>query len=133
MSLIVALPCAGGIVVCADSQETSGTSKGPVEKIVSREAGPYRALYVGAGNSGSLIDGLGDRIFDELAIGGDAFLTVKTTVRDYHRNEVQLYPGEDSDKYLTGFVCAVRDNTGMSLPLLKFGGGSVEILRDVLY
>src|SRR5215831_7764239 len=88
MSLIIALPCRDGVVICADSRETAGHYKVGVKKAELKRCGRFDVVFGGAGNDGNLSDGLRDSIYRELnsESGGNAEDTVRAAVAEYYRN-----------------------------------------------
>src|ERR1700694_1737646 len=62
MTLIAAFWCVGDqAVLCADSQETWGTYKTSVDKIIPQRIGLYDVAYGGSGLA-DFVDGLGDAL-----------------------------------------------------------------------
>jgi ATP-dependent protease HslVU (ClpYQ) peptidase subunit len=69
MTFIASFRCHGGIVMCADSQETIGDYKLIVEKLTPVDAGKY-TIALGAAGLGNLADSLLDQVQDWVATWG---------------------------------------------------------------
>jgi hypothetical protein len=65
MTIAAGFVCTNGIVMCADSQESSGDYKFPVEKLLIRETESIQAVLAGAGH-GPMIDMASGRVFRSL-------------------------------------------------------------------
>jgi hypothetical protein len=68
VTIAAGLVCADGIVMCADSQETSGDYKWPVEKMVVDSRYGFPLIIAGAG-FGAAIDNAIERIVSRLRGG----------------------------------------------------------------
>src|ERR1043165_9611480 len=95
MSLIIALPCHDGVVICADSRESAGQYKASVNKIEMRRLGPYEIVFGGAGNDSNLIDGLDDAIRRAFTEAKDVSVVpeirIRRTVSAFYKHEVALH------------------------------------------
>ena len=117
VTLIAAFRCDGGVILCADSQETVGDYRVNVKKIEPAATGVYRAVIGGAGH-GPLIDGFAERLRDELATwtGGlkppDLKRNIRKLLLDYHRNEVAVTPIKRKDKEIRFIICIRDASTG---------------------
>lgn len=108
MTLIVAMKCVNGVVVCADTQETYGGYRVSVNKIAPVDAGKYQVVIGGAG-LGGLIDAFADDFvdavndwpkgLDEKAIK----IRIRNLLREFHKQEVSLHPAQD--KILDFIIC----------------------------
>jgi 20S proteasome alpha/beta subunit len=100
MTIAAGFVCRDGLVLFADTEEQEGYTKTSVEKIRTTEDDGRSFVIANAGN-GYLADSLVDRLFDALASTKkekDVLPAIRTTLIDFHRNEVALYPCDDSGK-----------------------------------
>ncbi len=111
MTLIAALRCENGVVICADTQETVGSYRVSVDKIAPREVGEYELVIGGAGNSGGLIDDFTES-FSRSVEGWPAKLSeqdirlkIRRALFEFHRDTVNYYPAAPDDKLLEFIIC----------------------------
>lgn len=134
MTLIAALKCLNGVVVCADTQETCGDYRVSVNKIAPIEAGKYQVIIGGAGELGGLIDTFTDdfvravngwqRGLDEQAIR----TKIRQLLLNFHKEEVSLYP-PPSDKRLEFIIC-VKDKQSPNAFLWQTDGSGVQSIQN---
>ena len=115
MTLIAAIRCADGVVLCADSQETvdipeRGQYRVQVNKIQPQDAGNYQVVIGGSGD-GPLVDGFTDGFIEQVTLWESKLTapTMKGKIRnllhDYHRNEIALSAAFEDDKHLSFVIC----------------------------
>lgn len=140
MTLIAGIRCAGGVVLCADSQETidvpdRGQYRVQVNKIAPQDAGYYEVVIGGSGDA-ALVDGFTDSFVEhvsdwqELLSGSEIKSKIRTLLHDYHRNEVALSAAFDDDKYLTFLIC-LKPKTGNMVHLWKALGPTIREVNDL--
>lgn len=134
MTLIAALPCETGLVICADSQETVGDYKVSVNKVTPVRCGRWIVVFGGAGNDSALIDGLEDAVRMALsAVDQSPFDAVKSAVAEFHRVEIALHPGDAATKRLEALVCVKDGRDDQALPcLFHISGPVVRTVDDSL-
>lgn len=109
MTLVAALRCPDGCVVCADSQETVGQYRVSVQKIEPFEAGAFQVAIAGSGENGDLIDDFVQRIRDTLGTSTISTLTefkalVQSEIHEFLDVEVAAYTKQE--KRMSFIVCA---------------------------
>jgi 20S proteasome alpha/beta subunit len=101
MTIVVGLPCNGGVVLGADSEEGTGIDKTSVQKVANLGGENYRCLIAGAGD-GDFIDLAVQRIRSRLSSGlsqADMHTAMQDVVTDIHENQIDRYPeGERLDR-----------------------------------
>ena len=95
MTIAAGLVCEDGIVLCADSQESAGQFKWPVEKLTFTQKFGYPVIVAGAG-FGPAIDNASQRILARLEGGYDSpdanVDHIQTILRDIHENDLENHP-----------------------------------------
>ena len=131
MTFIASFRCHGGIVMCADSQETVGDYKLIVEKLTPVDAGKY-TIALGAAGLGDLADSLLDQVQDWVATWG-IFPTQKLKdklrhkIYAFHKNEVAVYPEDDpQNKRITAILCLKQRDSTEPAVLLEICGSTVK-------
>jgi 20S proteasome alpha/beta subunit len=112
MTLIAALPCPNAVVLCADSQETSGDYRLTRQKITPEgmgRLGQFSVIIAGSGHS-QIIDafvlGLQERMKGEGTSKIEDFARiVREVLRHVRQEELPYLP--DDDRYLEFIVAAV--------------------------
>jgi 20S proteasome alpha/beta subunit len=100
MTFAAGIMCSDGIVMCADSQETAGDLKWPVNKLAFPKTtlGDFHILIAGAG-FGSAIDAASQKIFDRTAMSGydhdQTRRVIQEVLREVHEKDLQYYPTND--------------------------------------
>lgn len=135
VTLIAAIRCFEGAVLCADTMETVGDFRSPVHKIQPLDCGSYWLAVAGAGH-GELVDGFVELL--RLSVEGwkakqsDNVIWgyLRDAARDYHEHEVALYP-EDSDRdKRTQFLVCIKPKDVMGLSLWQIHGPIVTPVGD---
>src|SRR5580658_11062313 len=104
-----------GIVLCADSQETCGHYRAPVEKIAPRNVGNFRMVVAGSG-PGPLIESFIVKLERRLSLSSattlpEFVIEVEQELQDFYDTDVRLYPGAEDDKWIKMFVGALSTVT----------------------
>jgi hypothetical protein len=133
VTLIVALKCAEGVIICADSQETLSVPipqgyadyRCQVDKIKIQHLNHYDLVVGGAGH-GPLVEGFSDQLIDAVR-SWDADLdvaTIKDKIRqllfDFHRNEVALSAAYDRE---IDFIVCLKHRAAGRDPMLWLTAG----------
>ena len=110
MTYIAGLQTDGGIVLCADTQESHGDEIVYVEKIESHDCGQYKIALAGAGRT-ELIDGFIAAVTEAVRkadpSGADALKgCVASCLAEFYRNDVRLFPGKQ--KGISFLIAATR-------------------------
>src|SRR5690348_8012987 len=90
VTLIAAFRCLEGVVICADSQETSDYRRGHVNKVARLDGERYQAVIAGAGEWGVLVDGLAENLIEEIETWPEDYgkrnikRKITATVKDYY-------------------------------------------------
>lgn len=122
MTLIAGFKCEGGVVLCADTQETTGAAKYSTEKLEAYERDWCRVGIAGAGNYGDLIDTMVDRIRsgldrDKPTTSESVRHSISTTLINVHDNEVRAYPAGRPEDEIVELLIAVRPEQEQSAEL----------------
>src|SRR6476646_1110430 len=75
MTVAAGFVCKDGIVLCADSQESAGGYKFPVEKVLTR-IDPYTEIAIAGSGYGPLVDMASQRIAKNLMGGYEDYLII---------------------------------------------------------
>lgn len=136
VTLIVAIRCETGVVVCADSQETVDNDyRVTVRKIKPRDCNHYDLVVGGSGDIGGLIDGQARALEESVkawpsgASEEDCRTWLEGIVGTYSDDQVMPYPADLSEKILR-FVICVRDKTSSSVFLWKTEANIVQPVDD---
>ncbi len=103
--------CYDGIVMCADSQESAGDYKFPVQKLVAKRSSFSDAIIAGSG-VGPLVDMATERI--HRAIWGGcrdyetAELVIGNVLNGLYEKEFRLYPASDQDDTFIELLIAYK-------------------------
>jgi hypothetical protein len=113
MTLISSRRTRLGIVLCADTQETTGDYRTAVPKIVPKDAGNFQIVVAGSGH-GPLIESfiikLGRRISDSPATTLTEFVVeAEQELQDFYGTDVRLCP--DEEKTLKMLIGALSRET----------------------
>jgi hypothetical protein len=112
--------CAEGLVLFADTEEQEGYMKTSAEKIRSSSGKDWHCIIANSGH-GALADSLIDRIFETLESappGANSKLLkglIRKIVVSFHRDEIALYPSENSLK-MVGLILGLQ--VGSDFPVL---------------
>ena len=127
MTIAAGLVCTDGIVMCADSQESYGDYKWPVEKLLIDEKFGFPLIIAGAG-FGPAIDNAAQRIADRLRGGfGDPAVVedhIRSILRDICENDLAHYPINNLNDTAFALLVALR-TTGKGFPRLYETSGSL--------
>lgn len=132
MTLIVAMKCVNGVVICADTQESYGGYKVSVNKIAPVDAGKYQVVIGGAG-LGGLIDAFADDFVDKVndwpkGLDEKAIKTrIRNSLRDFHKEEVSLHPAQDK---ILDFIICVKGKQSSDIFLWKTDGPGVLSVQN---
>lgn len=140
VTLVAAFRCEGGVVLCADSQETidipeRGSYRVNVDKLERKDAGQYEVIIGGAGD-GALVDGFVDQFAERVSEWQGEYQEsemlgrIRQFVRDYYAIEVDLSPAHPDDKNL-GFVICLRRKSDGALSLLRTVDLHVRSVSDL--
>ncbi len=135
MTLIAAFRCEGGVVLCADQQETVGGIRVAVNKIKPQDCGSYQLAFAGSGN-GDLIDGFADTLrldveqwpprLGENVVRGN----IRNVLLDFHENEVRLYPANSSDDKLNHCLVCIKPKDSPDVFLWELRGSVIVPIGD---
>jgi hypothetical protein len=140
VTLIAAFRCLNGslpsVVICADTQETRGDFRVPVNKIEIQDSDSshYELAVSGAGALGDLIDdfteSLGWAVKSwEAGLGEQALrLKIKRLLVEFNKNEVAHYQTKE-DKLLEFIIC-IRDKGTTDIHLWKTSNTGMWVVRD---
>jgi len=136
LTLIAAIRCVDGVVICADSQETIDDDyRVSVRKIKPRDCNHYDLVVGGAGDIGALIDGQAGAIEESVkewssgVTEEDCRIWLEAALATYTDDQVRRYPAELREKILRFVVC-VRDKMSRSIYLWKTEANIVEPVDD---
>lgn len=112
MTIAAGFVCSDGIVLCADSQESAGDYKFPVEKLVTDQSGLFQIAVAGAG-AGSLIDMAVGRIIRAFRQDcPENYYAVEDRIADVlsalYNKEFQLYPFYQEEDRIIELLVAVK-------------------------
>jgi hypothetical protein len=129
MTFIAAFRCKGGIVLFADSQETTGDYKLIVEKLTPREAGNY-TIALGACGIGDLADSMLDRLIDSVSAWDttspkELKELLRTEVQTFHSTDVATYPSGGKSKRIKAVLCIKHKDSDFPL-LFDIAGSTVK-------
>jgi hypothetical protein len=119
MTIAAGIPCADGIVMCADSQETYGDFKWPVKKLALPPAtiGDFSILISGAGFC-SAIDTATHKIFERTAMSAPSYThtihIIEEVLKEIHEKDLPCYPTHDKESLQ--FRLLIAFNSGQSDP-----------------
>jgi len=95
MTVAAGFQCNDGIVICADSQESSGDYKLPVEKLLAK-SDPWTEVVIAGSGTGPLVDMAAQRIARALLGGYGDYRVIEDRVGDVltglYETEFRLYP-----------------------------------------
>jgi hypothetical protein len=137
MTLIAAFKCSKEqAVLCADSQETWGTYKTSVDKIIPQRIGPYEVAYGGSGLA-DFVDALGDALESGLEQSRAFSLrTIQSEIQRiitafYASEPIKAYPVDwnDPNAAVSGVIC-IRVVRSSKVFLFKFSKTVVLPVRD---
>jgi 20S proteasome alpha/beta subunit len=151
VTLIAGLKCADGIVLAADTEESTSLTRGRARKLLSRtfQKGKNTLVVAVAGaGSAPLIDAAVEQIFDAIETSkGSRLNQLKKVISDallvFYSNHVSVYPSREPFEKVIDLICGVR-GAGGELALYKTSGpllstvtgfvlsGSGEILRHIV-
>jgi 20S proteasome alpha/beta subunit len=111
MTVAAGFVCKDGIVLCADSQESAGGYKFPVEKILTR-IDPYTEIAIAGSGCGPLVDMAAQRVAQSLMGGYDDYLIIENRIADalaeLYEKSFRLYPVENQDDSIVELLIAVK-------------------------
>ena len=116
-----------GVVICADSQETSENYRIEVKKLETKSLGNYDLIRCGAGNTAELIDGQVRAIEQNIphwpaSLGEEAIrLKLESLLLGYNARHISQFPAEQDDKKLK-FIFCLRDRQSSNIYLWKSSG-----------
>lgn len=132
MTLGAAIRCNGGVVLCADSQESVGEFQYPVEKLRLRPTSFEVIGIVGSGRSG-IADMIADELERSLEGGYDDIPSYKERVEDtltrLYKDVLAVYPGTDEVRHVDTLV-AVRPINLEYVGLFKCEANAVSNVQD---
>lgn len=124
MTIVAGFKCEGGIVLCADTQETAQDLKLWVEKLNSYEQAWCQAAFGGSGH-GDMLEMLIQRIKSKLDKGYDNIAEVsdciRQALREGYEQEINLHPDPANEKIVT-LLLAVRPRAEKTVTLFKSTG-----------
>lgn len=110
MTMIAALKCSDGFVLCSDSQETVGGYRVSRQKLTPFYCGNFELAVAGSGNNGALIDSFAQRLQDNLGVASVQSLAelrsfIRKELLDFIKNEAAGYSRKDKDMH---FIIGAR-------------------------
>jgi hypothetical protein len=112
MTLIASIRCKEGIVLCADAQETVGSYRVAVQKIIPFSVAGCQLIIAGSGHA-DLIDSFVMAAHDAIAARGTAGCDIKglrsllhDTLVDFYAKDVRLCPDPKRTKRMRLFIAA---------------------------
>lgn len=112
VTIAAGFKCEGGIVLCADTQETSGDIKLSVQKLVRYEREWCQAGLAGSGWNGILIDTLIQNIMHALDRGYDDIgrieQAISHTLARFYRRDISLHPNLDGYEKVIDLLIALK-------------------------
>ena len=131
MTLLAAFRCEigghPGVVICADSQETSGDYRIEVKKLEAKSLGNYELIRCGAGNTAELIDGQVRAIeqniphWPALLSEEEIRLRLERLLLGFNARHVVQFQAADEDKIFK-FIFCLRDKQSTNIYLWKSSG-----------
>jgi 20S proteasome alpha/beta subunit len=156
MTLIAGLKCVDGIVLAADTEESTYLTRGRARKLVTRTFSQGKnkknprtvAIAIAGAGSAALIDTAVEQVFEAVSqTKGTTVRHLKTTIRDallrFYRHDLSNYPTQNPLDNIIDLLCGVRAANG-ELALYRASGplihtvsgfalcGSGEIIRHVV-
>lgn len=156
MTLIAGLKCVDGIVLAADTEESTLYTRGRARKLLTRtfSKGKNRhdpktvVVAIAGAGSAALIDSAIEEIFEAISVSkgstvGQLKKTISNSLLRFYRHNVSAYPTRDPLDNVIDLICGVRAATG-ELTLYKASGpllstvtgfaicGSGELLRHIV-
>ncbi len=118
MSLVAAIPCAGGIILFADSQETMSSDGARVERLKIDSHASHRSFlgFTAAGNTVEIIDALSADLaswWRASTASEPSTITAELSERlgaFYTRDSVVYHPRSPDDKLIYGLVGVMNAN-----------------------
>jgi 20S proteasome alpha/beta subunit len=111
MTVAAGFVCQDGIVICADSQESAGDYKFPVEKVLTR-IDPWTEIAIAGSGFGPLVDMASQKIADRLMGGWDEYSIVQQrieeTLNELYERPFHFYPVATPDDTTVDLLIAVR-------------------------
>jgi 20S proteasome alpha/beta subunit len=130
VTIVAGFKCQGGVVLCADTQETSGNMKWPVEKLVAYEKEWCQIGFAGS-DDGDIADMLIQRLQEGLNRRYDSIEKVRTyirmTLQALYKNEINLLPWSEEAKTVR-LLIAVRPKAQQEVTLFKALG---PVLKEI--
>ena len=121
MTVAAGFVCQYGIVVCADSQESAGDYKFPVEKLLTRSDAWTEIAIAGSG-IGPLVDMATHRIAHRIMGGLDGYGVIEEIIREelckLYETEFRLYPGTDEEKIIELLLAVKLTERSPDFPIL---------------
>jgi len=103
--------CKDGIVMCADSQETAGDYKFPLEKLVSGVDSWTEVVIAGSG-IGHLVDAAARRITRHIMGGYESYEVIEDRIREalneLYKNDFRLYPSQYTGDTIVDLLIGVK-------------------------
>lgn len=135
VTLIAAIRCYEGAVLCADTMETVEGFRSPVHKIEPRECGEYWLAVAGTGHA-DLVDGFTELLRLNIEQWKPGYTDqviwalLRETTRDYHENEVKLYPEDSEREKAVSFIVCIKPKNVIGLSLWEIRGPIVTPIGD---
>lgn len=129
MTIAAGFVCDGGIVMCADSQETYGDLKWNVEKLTAENALGYCPIMMSGAGFGDAIDSAIQRISDKLRGGFEheiALEHIRDILRDIHENDLQFYPTDTQAEKQFELLIALKTGENSYPRLYKTTGSLIK-------
>ncbi len=130
VTLIVGLRCTDGVVLAADTEESTPLTRGRTRKLLTNTFPNQSVVAIAGSGSGDLIDSAVEQIFEAVTADGpttvaDLKATIRKTLLRFYREEIQIYPTRDPLDLLIDLVCAVR-SPDKNFALYKASGPAIS-------
>lgn len=124
VTIVAGFKCEGGVVLCADTQETAQDIKLWVEKLSLYKQDWCQAGFGGSGH-GDMVEMLVQRIKAELDKGYDSLTEVRDCIRlalrEGYEHEIRHHPDPPEEKVVT-LLLAIRPRAEQRMTLFKSTG-----------
>ncbi len=134
MTVAAGFVCKGGIVLCADSQETAGDYKFPVEKVVTK-VDPWTEIAIAGSGTGPLVDMATEQLAKGLLGGHENYTAVEGRLGDVlnelYETPFRLYPVREAEDSVVQLLIAVKVGK-MQVPIL-YQASATAISRVTQY
>ena len=113
VTLIVGLRCTDGVVLAADTEESTAYTRGRTRKLLTRTFANDAVVAIAGAGSGDLIDSAVEQIFEMVDTSkpkniADLKALIRQALLRFYRQEVRNYPTRDPLDTVVDLICAIR-------------------------